>query len=155
MSQVFNIANFKHIEINEVEIGTLLYSITRIDTPEDFIIPEKLYYDVVDNYKKVYEIFNHYQNFDIEIYTLSLTYNLYLNSVNFKTHIVNYDNININSISYYIMKYLRKAWGIKKQDIQKLINDSFKHYKKTLAAWSPMLQKCLYNCKTTISVYFT
>ena len=68
MSQDFHIANFKHIEINDVEIGTLLYSITRIDTSEDwyirglihqridtsedFIIPEKLYYDVVDNYKK-------------------------------------------------------------------------------------------------------
>ena len=63
---------------------------------------------------KVYEIFNHYPKFDIEIYTLSFTYNLYLNSVNFKTHNIDYDNININSISYYIIKYLRKAWDIKK-----------------------------------------
>ena len=115
MSQDFNIANFKHIEINDVEIETLLYSITRIDSSEDFIIPEKLYYDVVDNYKKVYEIFNHYPKFDIEIYTLSFTYNLFLNSVNFKTRNIDYDNININSISYYIMKYLRKAWGIEKK----------------------------------------
>ena len=53
MSQDFHIANFKHIEINDVEIGTLLYSITRNDTSEDFIIPEKLYYDVVDNYINV------------------------------------------------------------------------------------------------------
>ena len=49
------------------------------------------------------------------IITKSFTYNLYLSSVNFKTHIVNYDNV--NSISYYIMKYLRKAWDIEKQDI--------------------------------------
>ena len=77
MSQDFHIANFKHIEINNVEIGTLLYSITRNDTSEDFIIPEKLYYDVIDNYKKVFEIYNHLQNFDIEMYTLSFTYNLY------------------------------------------------------------------------------
>ena len=52
MSQDFHIAKFKHIEINDVEIGTLLYSITRNDTSEDFIILEKLYCDVVDNYKK-------------------------------------------------------------------------------------------------------
>ena len=89
MSQDFNITNL-NIEINEVEIGTLLYSITRNDTSEDFLIPEQLYYDVVNNYKKVYEIFNHYQNFDIAIFTL-FTYNLYLSSVNFKPHIVNYD----------------------------------------------------------------
>ena len=139
MSRDFHIANFKHIEINDVEIGTLLYSITRNDISEDFIIPEKLYYDVVDNYKKVYEKFNHYQNFDIEIYTLSFTYNLYFSSAIFKTHNINYDNINydninydninINSILYYIMKYLRKAWDIKKQDIQKL-KGSFKLNKK-------------------------
>ena len=128
MSQDFNIANFKHIEINEVKIRTLLYSITRNDTSEDFMIPEKLYYDVVDNYKKVYEIFNHYPKFDIEIYTSSFTYNLYLNSVNFKTRSIDYDNININSISSYIMKYLRKAWGIEKQDIAKL-NDSKESFK--------------------------
>ena len=67
---------------------------------------------------KKYQIFNHYQNFDIEIYTLSFTYNLYLSSVNFKTHTIDYDNFTINSISYYIMKYLRKAWDIKKQDIK-------------------------------------
>ena len=115
MSQDYNIANFKHIEINDVEIGTLLYSITRNDTSEDLIIHEKLYYDVVDSYKKVYEIFNHYKNFDIEIYTLSFTYNLYLNSVNFKTCNIDYDNININSISYYIMK----KHGILKNKIYK------------------------------------
>ena len=101
-----------------------------------FIIPEKLYYDVVDNYKKVYEKFNHYPNFDIEIYTLIFTYNLYLNSVHFKTRNIDYDNIDINSISYYIMKYLRKAWGTEKQDIEKLnglkdLKESFKPNAKT------------------------
>ena len=40
MNQDFQIANFKHIKINDVEIGTLLYSITRNDTSDDFIIPE-------------------------------------------------------------------------------------------------------------------
>ena len=145
MSQDFHIAKFKHIEINDVEIGTLLYSITRNDTSEDFIIPEKLFYVVVDNYKKVYEIFNHYQNFDIEIYTLSFTYNLYLSSVNFKTHNIDYDNININSISYYIMKYLRKAWDIKKKDILKLkeLNDSFKPNKNTI-----LTRNCIYDYYT-------
>ena len=64
-------------------LGLVLKSISRNDTSDDFIIPEKLYY-----YTKVYEIFNHYQNFDIEIYTLNFTYNLYLSSVNFKTRIV-------------------------------------------------------------------
>ena len=112
MSQDFCTANFKHIKINDVEIDTLLYSITRNDTSCDFVITIKLYYDIIDNYKKVYEICNHYPKFDIEIYTLSFTYNLYLNSVNFKTCNIDYDNININSISYYILKYLRKAWGI-------------------------------------------
>ena len=80
----------------------------------DFIIPEKLYYAVVDNYKKVNEIFNHYQSFDIEIYTLSFPNNLYLNSINFNTHNIDYNKIYINSIYYYIMKHLRKAWDIKK-----------------------------------------
>ena len=79
MIQDFHTANSKHIKINDVEISALLYNNTRNDASCDFIIPEKLYYDY-DNYKKVYEIFNHYQNFDIEIYTLSFTYNLYLNS---------------------------------------------------------------------------
>ena len=94
-------------------IGTILYSITKIDTSEDFIIEDDLYYDILDNYKKVYAIFHNYPKFDFELYTLSLSYNLYLNSVNLKTRNIDYDNININSISYYIMKYLRKAWGIK------------------------------------------
>ena len=52
MRDDFNIANFKHKEISVFGIGTILYSITKIDTSEDFIIEDTLYYDVVDNYKK-------------------------------------------------------------------------------------------------------
>ena len=39
-------------------IGTILYSITRIDTSVDFIIEDDLYYDIIDIYKKVYSIFH-------------------------------------------------------------------------------------------------
>ena len=43
----FSIANFRYEEISVFGIGTILYSITKIDTSEDFIIEDDLYYDIL------------------------------------------------------------------------------------------------------------
>ena len=43
MRDDFNIANFRYEEIGVAGIGTILYSITKIDTSEDFIIKDDLY----------------------------------------------------------------------------------------------------------------
>ena len=111
MSQDFHTANFKYITINEDGLRTILHCISRHDITYDFRITEELYNDT-----KINEIFKHYPKFDIELYTVSFSYNLYLNSVNFKNHIINYENIDVNSISYYILRYLRKH-GILKNKI--------------------------------------
>ena len=66
------------------------------------------------------KIFKKYPKFDMKLYTLSFSYNLYLNSIHFKKHIINQDDINIDAISYYIMKYLRNSWNIKNYDLEKI-----------------------------------
>ena len=62
MRDDFNIANFRYEEVSVFGIGTIFNSITKIDTSEDFIIEDDLYYDILDNYKKYMRYFIITQN---------------------------------------------------------------------------------------------
>ena len=46
------------------------------------------------------------------LFTKAFSYNIYLEANNFKIKNVNYENIDINPITYYIIKYLRRSWDI-------------------------------------------
>ena len=65
------------------------------------------------------------------LFTKFFSYNIYLKGNNFKTKDVDYENIDINPITYYIIKYLRKSWEIS-TDALNLIhcpcNYNKKHY---------------------------
>ena len=45
---------------------------------------------------------------------------MYLELVNFKTKNINFNNINIYSMAYNIMNYLKKSWSIDDNDIKKI-----------------------------------
>ena len=65
------------------------------------------------------------------LFTKFFSYNIYLEANNLKTKDVNYENIDINPITYYILKYLEKAWEISKDDLS-LIHCPCNYNKKTL-----------------------
>ena len=56
---------------------------------------------------------------------------MYLESVNFKTKNINYDNIDINVMTYHIINYLKKSGSIEEEDIL-TIYCPCKHNDKTL-----------------------
>ena len=57
----------------------------------------------MENYERVMKIFKKYPEFDMNLYTLSFSFNLYLNSINFQTHIINYEDNNIKILFLIIL----------------------------------------------------
>ena len=95
----------------------MLYSIIKYDLSEEIILPKKLKKEILEHYKHINDLFKSYPKFDMYLFTKFLSYNIYLKANNFKTKDVDYENIDINPITYYIMKYLRKSWEIDRKSV--------------------------------------
>ena len=108
----------------------MLYSIIRYDLSEEIILPKKLKKEILEHYKHINDLFKSYPKFDMYLFTKFFSYNIYLKANNFKTKNVDYENIDINPITYYIIKYLRKSWEISK-DALNLIHCPCSYNKKT------------------------
>ena len=123
-----NIPNF--IKIDNYMALTF---ITKYDFSEEFDVPDNLIDRILQYYKTIEEIFKIYPRFDIHVFTKAFSYNLYLEACNFNTDEVNYDNICLSSIAYNILKYLRKSWEIKKEDLKKIpyFHSYYKNNRKT------------------------
>ena len=125
MKENINIPNF-----NDNGKYVMLYSIIKYDLFEEIILPKKLKKEILEHYKHINDLFKSYPKFDMYLFTKFFSYNIYLEANNFKTKDVNYENIDINPITYYIIKYLRKSWEISKDDL-KLIHCLYSYNKKT------------------------
>ena len=105
MNENINIPNFgvdgKYI---------ILFSIIKYDLTDDFIVPKKLKNEILEHYNYIDNLFKSYPKFDMYLFTKFFSYNIYLEANNFKTKDVDYENIDIKPITYYIIKYLRKSW---------------------------------------------
>ena len=108
----------------------MLYSIIKYDLSEEIILPKKLKKEILEHYKHINDLFKSYPKFDMYLFTKFFSYNIYLEANNFKTKNVNYENIDINPITYYIIKYLRKSWEIS-EDALNLIHCPCNYNKKT------------------------
>ena len=108
----------------------MLYSIIRYDLFEEIILPKKLKKEILEHYNYIDNLFKSYPKFDMYLFTKFFSYNIYLEANNLKTKDVDYENIDINPITFYIIKYLRKSWGISKDDL-KLIHSPCSYNKKT------------------------
>ena len=110
---------------------SILYSIIKYDLSEEIILPEKLKKEILEHYKHINDLFKSYPKCDMYLFTKCFSYNIYLKANNFKTKDVDYENIDINPITYYIIKYLRKSWGIS-EDALNRIHCPCNYNKKTL-----------------------
>ena len=109
----------------------MLYSIIKYDLSQEFILPKKLEKEILEHYKHINDLFKSYPKFDMYLFSKFFSYNIYLEANNFKIKKVDYENTDINPITYYIMKYLRKSWEISK-DVLKLIHCPCNYNKNTL-----------------------
>ena len=107
----------------------MLYTIIKYGLFEEIILPKKLKKEILEHYKQINDLFKSYPKFDMYLFTKFFSYNIYLKANNFKTKDVDYKNIDINPITYYIIKYLRKSWEISKDDL-KLIHCLCNYNKK-------------------------
>ena len=123
-----NIPNF--IMIDNYMILTY---ITKYDTTDDFYVPDNLVDRILEYYKMIEDLFKVYSRFDIHVFTKAFSYNLYLEACNFNTDEIDYDNICLSSIAYNILKYLKKSWEIKKEDLKKIpyFHSYYKNNRKT------------------------
>ena len=62
--------------------------------------------EILCHYKHINDLFKTYNKFDMHLFTKAFSYNIHLEAINFKTNNINYKNIDINAITYYIIKYL-------------------------------------------------
>jgi hypothetical protein len=121
MNKDFINAYFRYINLEGVDVCTILYGIARLDLYVGYKTSRYLRERIKDHYKYIHDIFNKYPSFDMDLFTHSFSYSLYLQSVNFRTGEVNYnDEINLNVISYNIIKYLKKSLEITEHDLHRL-----------------------------------
>jgi len=137
--------------------------ITNINEPDDYIVSNELMHKILNHYKHINNIFKHYHKFDIHLFTKAFSYYMYLETVNFKTRNINFDNIDnikIHSITYYIMKYLKKSWSIDDSNIKK-IHYPIKYNDKTLKTknyiykyYQNKLKKAVYKGNNRLRNYY-
>ena len=116
---------------SDYEKYKLLTSIIKYDLSEEINVPEKLMNEVLCHYKHINDSFKTYHKFDVHLFTKAFSYNMYLEATNFKTNNINYENIDINAITYYVIKYFKRSWDISDDDLYQIYCPS-NYNKKTL-----------------------